>query len=398
MLGRTSLGRLADEMQGVGVRRVHVLAWRDLDDPDAGGSEGHADELMSRWANAGLDVTHRTSAAAGQPETATRNGYRVVRRGTRYSVFPRTVAAEVLGRAGRYDALVEVWNGVPWLSPLWCRRPHITILHHVHRAMWDQVLPRPLAGLGRWGETRMAPPLYRRTRTVTPSEGTREELVGLGFRPEMVTAVANGVDPRFTPGGRRSTTPLVIAVGRFAPVKRFALAIDAAVAARRVVPDLRLRLIGDGALRGELAARIEAAGATDWIELAGHMDHAELREAYREAWVILSASLAEGWGLTLTEAAACATPAVATDISGHRSSVIDGTTGVLAPPEGLADALAGVLTDHERRERLGAAALARAQTLSWEATATGVLAVLHAEVMRRADGRDVSRALVEPTH
>lgn len=378
------------------MRRVHVLAWRDLDDLDAGGSEGHADELMARWAAAGLDITHRTSAAAGQPATTTRNGYRVIRRGSRYSVFPRTVAAEVAGRMGRYDALVEVWNGVPWLSPLWCRRPHITVVHHVHRAMWDQVLPPPLAGLGRWGETRMAPPLYRRTPTVTPSEGTRQELLGLGFRPAMVTAVPNGVDPRFTAGGRRSPTPLVVAVGRFAPVKRFALAIDAAVAARRAVPDLRLRLIGDGPLRGELAARIAAAGASDWIELAGHMDHDELREAYRSAWVVLSASLAEGWGLILTEAAACGTPAVATDISGHRSSVIDGTTGVLAPPEGLADALVGVLTDHERRARLGAAALARAQTLTWDATATGVLAVLHAEVMRRADWRGLSTAHVKP--
>ena len=62
--------------------------------------------------------------------------------------------------------------------------------------------------------------------------------------------------------------------------------------------------------------------------------------AYREqvlaaapaiARLVSSASLAEGWGLTLTEAAACCTPAVATDVSGHRSSVIDGVTGVLRP-------------------------------------------------------------------
>ena len=47
------------------VGRIHVLAWRDLDDPDAGGSEVHADELMTRWAAAGLDILHRTSAAVG---------------------------------------------------------------------------------------------------------------------------------------------------------------------------------------------------------------------------------------------------------------------------------------------------------------------------------------------
>ena len=137
-----------------GIRRIHVLAWRDLDDPDAGGSEVHADEFMRRWAERGLDVLHRTSAAVGLPASDTRTGYRVVRRGSRYSVFPRTIAAEITRRMGPYDALVEIWNGVPWFSPVWCRRPRITVLHHVHGPMWDQLLPGPFAALSIMGSSR----------------------------------------------------------------------------------------------------------------------------------------------------------------------------------------------------------------------------------------------------
>ncbi|MGZ4792179.1 MAG: glycosyltransferase family 4 protein [Ilumatobacteraceae bacterium] len=382
----SSIQELADDMISVGVRRVHVLAWRDLDDPDAGGSEVHADEFMRRWAAAGLDITHRTSAAVGQPAMATRNGYRVIRRGSRYSVFPRAVGSELIRKMGPFDALVEVWNGVPWMSPLWCHKPRITFLHHVHGPMWDQLLPTPLAGIGRALEARLAPPFYRRTLTLTPSEATRLDLLGLGFRPDHVIAVNNGVDPQFQPGGQRSDSPLVVCVARLAPVKRQEELIEAAVIARRRVPDLHLMIVGDGPMRPSLEARIATHGAQEWITLAGRLTHTELVAVYQRAWLVSSASLAEGWGLTITEAAACGTPAVATDVSGHRSSIIDGVTGVLAPLDRLGETIADVLVDHDRRARLAAAALARARTLTWDASAQGILTALHGQVRRRHPG------------
>ena len=48
------LRRDADDLIARGIRRIHVLAWRDLDDPEGGGSEVHADEFERRWADAGL--------------------------------------------------------------------------------------------------------------------------------------------------------------------------------------------------------------------------------------------------------------------------------------------------------------------------------------------------------
>ena len=379
----SAIDDLAADLLAAGTRSVHVLAWRDLDDPDAGGSEVHADEFMRRWAAAGLDIVHRTSAAAGRPALARRNGYGVIRRGSRYSVFPRAAVAEASGSMGRSDALVEIWNGVPWFAPIWYRRPRITIVHHVHGPMWSQVMPPPLAAMGRALETRVAPPFYRGGATVTPSESTRDELLELGFRPDRVRAVPNGVEEYFTPGGGRSPSPLVLAVGRFAPVKRIQLALEAVAEARLTVPELRLRLVGDGPLAGELRSWVAANNAAEWIEFAGYVDRRDLPDEYRRAWVVLSASLAEGWGLSLTEAAACGTPSVATDIRGHRSSVIDGQTGLLAAPERLGQTLRRVLVDHDLRERLGTAAHERARTLTWERSATGVLEVLHGEIFRR---------------
>jgi glycosyltransferase involved in cell wall biosynthesis len=174
----------------------------------------------------------------------------------------------------------------------------------------------------------------------------------------------------------------VVAVGRFAPVKRFDELIRAAVVARGEVPEMRMLLGGSGPMEDELRALVREHGATEWIAFLGHVDHEQLVTLYQRAWIVASASLAEGWGLTMTEAAACGTPAVATDINGHRSSVVDGVTGVLAPVHRLGDAIARILNDHAVRERLAAAALARARTLTWDNSALGITRALHAEVLR----------------
>ncbi|MEY3618493.1 MAG: hypothetical protein RL726_1191 [Actinomycetota bacterium] len=382
------LRAMVAEMASHGVRRVHVLAWRDLDDREAGGSENHADEFMRRWQEAGLSVLHRTSLAVGRPRVDRRNGYDVVRRGGRMSVFPRVAVSETLGRMGPYDALVEIWNGVPWLSPVWCRKPRILILHHIHGPMWDQMFPAPIAALGRTIETRLAPPLYRRTPTVTTSTDTHEELLHLGWKPNMVTTGPVGVDDYFSPSGPKTDHPSVLAVGRQAPVKRFVDLLEQVRLARLRVPNLTLTLVGDGPDRGAIESWIRAHDAT-WVTLAGRVDRQELREHYRRSWIVASASLAEGWGLALTEAAGCGTPAVATDISGHRCSVLHERTGILAALDDLGASIANVLTNDELRARLSIEAQRRARTLTWDALAVGVLEPLHAQVVRpRGHDRD----------
>ncbi|MEI7506933.1 MAG: glycosyltransferase family 4 protein [Actinomycetes bacterium] len=379
-----TVSEMAAEMVSRGVKRVHVLAWRDFDDDEAGGSEDHAHEFMKRWQEAGLSVLHRTSHAVGQPSTAVRSGYEVIRRGSRMSVFPRTMVSETFGRMGKYDALVEIWNGVPWLSPLWCRRPRILILHHVHGPMWNQMFSPPLAAIGRGLETKFAPPFYRRTPTVTTSDDTREELIHLGWKPELVTTGPVGVDEFFSAGGVKTRHPSVLAVGRQAPVKRFIELMEQVQYTRQFVEGTTLTLVGDGPDRAKIVEWIEQNGAHEWVTLLGRVTRDELRDQYRQAWVIASASLAEGWGLALTEAAGCGTPAVATDISGHRCSILNGETGLLASLENLGRVIADVLLDDSLRTTLAQQAERRARTLTWDALAAGVLRPLYLQVVGRS--------------
>ncbi len=376
------LGEIADR---AGLRRIDALAWRDFDDPEAGGSELHAHRVLSAWAAAGLDVSLTTSSVPGGRMVVRRDGYRVVRRSGRYSVFPRSMASGALGRIGSGDGLVEIWNGMPFLSPLWSRCPSIVFLHHVHAEMWRMVLPRGLAEVGHTIEHRLAPPVYRSSRLVTLSSSSRDDIVRrLRIRPDRVSVVPPGVEARFSPGGERSPAPLVVAVGRLVPVKQFGALVDALVELRRRVPDLQAVIAGEGYERPALEARIAAAGAREWLRLPGHLPDDELVELYRRAWVVTSASKREGWGMTVTEAGACGTPSVATRISGHEDAVVDGSSGLLVDdPSGLAPALEVVVGDQVLRRRLGQGALEHAGRFSWEATARGALAALAAEALHR---------------
>lgn len=365
-----------------GLNRIDVVAWRDLDDPEAGGSELHAHEIMRRWAAAGLEVTSWTSQVDGAASEIIRDGYRVRRRAGRYAVFPRTAADGWRRMQG--DGLVEIWNGMPFFSPLWSRRPRVVFLHHVHAEMWQMVLSPRLARLGHAIEHRLAPPVYRRSRIITLSESAKADIVErLHIAPDRVTVASPGIDGRFSPGGDPAPAPLVVAVGRLVPVKRFDCFIDAMVALHERRPDLRAVVVGEGYERPALEAKVAAAGAGSWLTLPGRLSDAELVDLYRRAWLVVATSVKEGWGMTLTESAACGTPSVAWRIPGHLDAVLEGESGMLVDsvPE-LVEACLTIVQDPLLRRRLAKGALAQAENFSWEQTATAALEALAGQVHR----------------
>lgn len=390
-----ALRAAARHLGELGIRRVESFAWRDLDDAEAGGSELHADEILGRWASAGVEVWHRTSTA-DSARTIERNGYHVDQRGGRYGVFPRVALRQLPRRRPPDTATVEIWNGVPWLGPLWAPRRRVVWMHHVHRDMWADALPRPLDAAGRTLETRLAPPLYRSSRIATLSESSAEEIRGIGIPASHLYVIPPGVHERYRPDqARRSPHPHVVVVGRLAPVKRQRLALDALAAARADRDDLTVELVGDGPDRELVEQWIEEHGAAGWVRVRGRIGDDQLLAAYQRAWIVLSASHAEGWGMSLTEAGACGTPCVATDIAGHREAAIAGATGVLVPEgschvdtaRALGAAVRELLDDDQRRERFGAAAIDHARGLSWTAVATRHLRLLADVVADDRGGR-----------
>jgi glycosyltransferase involved in cell wall biosynthesis len=385
--------RLAVLAANAGLRHIEIVAWRDLDHPEAGGSEVHAARIAERWAAAGIDVQLTTSRAPGARRRTEQDGYRLRRPAGRYLIFPTVAAAGLVRPRARPDGVVEIWNGMPFFSPVWARHPRVVFLHHVHDGMWDMVLPPRLARLGKVIERRLAPPLYAGTPVVTLSESSRRTIVEtLGLPPSRVSVVPPGVDPRFRPEGPTEKTPLVVAVGRLVSYKRFDLLVEVLVRVRARHPDLRAVIAGEGSERPRLEALVAAHGAGDWLQLPGHVNDDDLLALYRRAWALLSTSAYEGWGLTITEAAACGTPAVASRIDGHLDAILDGESGVLAEPgPEMEAALDMVLSNRLVRRRLQVGARERARLLTWDQTSFGTLQVLASDARTRPEHRDPAR-------
>lgn len=355
-------------------RRIVFLAHRDLGNPAAGGSELLVDRLADGLTGLGHQVTLLCGGPAGYGAF---RDYRVVSAGgqTAHYLWARSAFARQVGDC---DLLVEVCNGMPYLTPLWHHGPTLCLVNHVHTDLWRMRLRGPLAPaahVGRRLEQWALSGAQRRNLLVAVSPSTAHALHTLGVDQDRIRLVPNGVEE---PGPRadRSPDPLFLAMGRLVEYKRIDLLLRLWERVRPVTGG-RLVIVGDGP-EGARLRRLAGPGT----EFTGHVSEAEKHRLLCEAWLLLHPSAVEGWGLVVTEAAARGTPAVGFDVPGVRDSVENGATGLLADsPSSFAAAWCTLALSTHRRELMGKEAEERASAYRWTQTVRQFRAVA-AEAVR----------------
>lgn len=349
--------------------RILILNWRDINHPQAGGAERYVHEIGRRLAR-----KHEiTFLCAGYPEAAdeeTIDGLRVVRRGGRFSVY--LYAAKVLMSTRGYDLVIDDINGIPFFSPVLTRAPVISIIHHiVGKEIFQRELPFPLSAVGCLAE-RSIPRFYRRCTTVTVSESTKEELCSLGLRAENIVIIQNGVDITCSsPPAPRSDAPLVAYFGRIKDYKRVDHVIRAFKPVHEQFPQARLAIAGRGK-EDELIDLARELGIEGAVDFMGELDEDGKQRLLSSAWLFVTASMKEGWGLAVIEANACGTPAIAYNVPGLRDSIVHGENGLLIPDgdlAGFSEAIIKMLKDDEGRRQMGKRAEAWASRFSWDSSA-----------------------------
>jgi len=159
---------------------------------------------------------------------------------------------------------------------------------------------------------------------------------------------------------------LVGSVGRMQAVKDQTTLVRAflnTLASNPALRDrLRLAIVGDGPLRAECLALLDAAGAADLAWLPGA--RSDVPELMRGLHCFVLPSLAEGISNTILEAMASGLPVIATAVGGNAELVVPGTTGLVVPAadtRALAEAIGSLAAAPEHAAAMGRAGRARAE-------------------------------------
>ena len=180
------------------------------------------------------------------------------------------------------------------------------------------------------------------------------------IRSDRATVIHNGVDvKRFAPLAAPAPSKGTVVVGcvaRLSHEKRHALLMRAVKEVSRGCPEVRLHLVGDGALRQTLETEARRLDFADSVEFFG--TRSDIPELLRSMDIFALASSTEGLPLTVLEAMASGLPVVATKVGALEEVVDHGRNGFLVPPEdpaALAAAIARLVKDQDLRRRMGQA-------------------------------------------
>jgi sugar transferase (PEP-CTERM/EpsH1 system associated) len=224
----------------------------------------------------------------------------------------------------------------------------------------------------------------------------------VGVAQDKIAQIYNGVDTqRFHPAVlsaptffdspfRKPEHWLVGTVGRMQTVKNQTLLARAFIRALELAPALRDRLrlvmIGDGPLRGESQALLDAAGAADLAWLPG--ERHDIPELLRGLDTFVLPSIAEGISNTILEAMASGLPVIATAVGGNPELVCEGVTGTLVTPsdiDAMARAIVAQAESPEQSRAAGRAGRAEVESRFSMAAMVGAYQGLYDRLLSRAN-------------
>ena len=274
--------------------------------------------------------------------------------------------------AATRNVRADVFHCPHYVTPIGLDIPLVVTIHDCIHLRFPEYNPRPLGTFPRALTTRYARMLLRRVprvaeRIIAVTDATRGDIIDLLDGNDVpIDVIHNGVSRFWSQAPGFSDAPAarqILWVGNPKPHKGLDLLLSAFATLASRHPDLRLILVGAGAVAHQVAGH----PYRERIDVPGHVTNTQLRKLYRGASVFCMPSRYEGFGLPALEAMATGTPVVAAAAGAIPEVVGNAALLVSADDvEALAEGLDRVLGDDAMAARLVTAGLARARQFTWE--------------------------------
>jgi glycosyltransferase involved in cell wall biosynthesis len=348
--------------------RMLIMNWRDLKNPAAGGAELFTHEVAKRLEKRGYDVTIFSSWFHGSLREEIIEDVRIVRNGGRYTVY-RRAKDFYLQHKDEFDLVIDEVNTRPFFASQYVKnKAVIALIHQLAKEYWFYETPFPICYAGYFLEKHWLSK-YVDIPTITISESTKNDLMKFGFTNVHMVTQGLSVKP-LERVPEKADKPTMLFVGRLRKAKFPDHAIKAFNIIKRKIPSAQLWVVGDGYLRKKLERNCR-----EGVVFFGRVSDNLKFELMKKAHLLLVPSIREGWGLVITEANACGTPAVAYNVPGLKDAVRNMETGVLVPfndINGLVNSSMNLLTAEKPRLRMSENALRWAGRFCWDKTAEEV--------------------------
>ncbi len=357
---------------------ILILNWKDIKNPEVGGAEVIAFEFAQRLVREGHHVTFFTRTFPHCRQKELINGVTVIRRGGRLSVY---LHAFLFYRSshGKFDRVIDMVNTICWQTPLYVpKEKRIAYVNQLAKEVFFFELPFPLSLIAYYIE-RFEYILYKSTQFACYSQSTKEDLIAFGIPSKNIHVFPLGVDhKRYIPQkNMKSKYPLFIFVARLVKMKRADLCIEAVSKIIQEYPSIKLYIIGNGEEERSLIYLVKRKKIENNIHFITKNNFffdkkkGDIKVLFmQKAWALLLPSVKEGWGMVVTEAGACGTPSIVSNVTGLRDSVIHNKTGVVLSANPTADELAEELLrfikNRKIRTKLSREAIHFAKKLNWE--------------------------------
>lgn len=362
--------------------RILIYNWRDIKHIWAGGGEIYIFEQAKRWVKAGHEVTLFCGEDRDKklPFIEEIQGIKIYRRGGRYTLYFWAAWYYISRFRSRFDVVIDVENGVPFFTPLFCPIAKVCYVYHVHGKQFFYELPKPLSYIGFIIERFIFPLLYKRTPIIAISETTKKQLVNIGLPAKNISVVYSGINGDHHKAAHlpiKFSNPTILYLGRIKKYKRVDLLVALFSEIVKKIPKARLIVAGWGTEASHLTDIIMKSPLRRKIALVGPVSRQEKRLLLSKSWVFVNPSIGEGWSIAVIEANLHGTPAVSFDVPGLAESIQQGKTGLLAKnADDLVTKICNILTDKHLRDRLSTNASEWAREFSWDRSAKNSLRIL----------------------